>query len=378
MPALAPQSELNGPNPVALANERVGPLRYLRNAMRNRLFAFLRKLAGTDDARAILTNVLQNQMSRLPDLHESDLFTKAQPYTDLGVNEAASQASLRDDVIIITARFRSGSTLLWNLFRHLDGYTAYYEPFNERRWFDPKTRGRHTDTTHRGVEDYWREYEGLESLGEYYREAWIDHNLFMDAQSWDPGMKKYVEMLIDRASGRPVLQFNRIDFRLPWFRHHFPNAKLLHLYRHPRDQWCSSLVNPAAVPRELTVAEFTRHDHYYLRNWARDLKYHFPFLDESQVSHPYQLFYYIWKLSYLFGRRYAHYSLAFEDLTADPMRALSELFTAAAVREAPIAELAHLVDKPRSGRWREYAPEEWFQKHEADCERVLAEFLRGT
>ena len=38
--------------------------------------------------------------------------------------------------IIITGRFRSGSTLLWNIFRDLPECTAYYEPFNERRWFD--------------------------------------------------------------------------------------------------------------------------------------------------------------------------------------------------------------------------------------------------
>jgi hypothetical protein len=30
--------------------------------------------------------------------------------------------------IFITARFRSGSTLLWNMFRRLRGYRAYYEP----------------------------------------------------------------------------------------------------------------------------------------------------------------------------------------------------------------------------------------------------------
>jgi hypothetical protein len=42
-----------------------------------------------------------------------------------------------------------------------------------------------------------------------------------------------------------VLQFNEIDLRLPWFRAHFPTARILHLYRHPREQWCSSLFDPS-------------------------------------------------------------------------------------------------------------------------------------
>jgi hypothetical protein len=126
------------------------------------------------------------------------------------------------------------------------------------------------------------------------------------------------------------------------------------------------------------VADFARHDHFYLRNWARDLKYHFPFLDEGLASHPYQLFYYVWKLSYLFGRRYAHYGLAFEDLTAAPEGCLEGLFGALGIQGASVARLAGLVGQPRSGRWREYAPEGWFREQEAACERVLAEYFRGT
>src|SRR5262249_12587557 len=149
----------------------------------------------------------------------------------------------RGDAILITARFRSGSTLLWNIFRHVDGCVAFYEPFNERRWFDPACRGQHVDPSHKQVDDYAREYEGFEQLAEYYRDEWIGRNLFMDEASWDPAMKQYVDLLINEAPGRPILQFNRIDFRLPWMRRHYPAAKIVHLYRHPRDQWCSSLLD---------------------------------------------------------------------------------------------------------------------------------------
>ena len=282
---------------------------------------------------------------------------------------------MRNDVIIITARFRTGSTLLWNLFRNIPGHTAYYEPFNERRWFDSAARGSHRDLTHRKVEDYWREYEGLAILGKYYQQQWIDRDLFMDADVWDPAMKRYVEILIEHAAGRPVLQFNRIDFRLPWFRWHFPCAKVIHLYRHPRDQWISSLVDAASCPKEITTRDFGPRDHYYLGCWARDLKYQFPFLDESQIEHPYQMFYYLWQMSYMFGRRYAHHSLAFEDLTDNPESCLKELFAVLNVANGDLEHLRGIIDKPKPGRWKEYADQDWFYRQEAICDGVLRDFF---
>jgi hypothetical protein len=359
-------------------HERIGPLGWLRDKLRGLLFGFLRKLTGNDEARALGVAALRPLLPRRPRIPEGGVAVDVQPYADLGTAPRPGGAAVRDDVIFITARFRSGSTLLWNLFRHVDGFTSYYEPFNERRWFDPAARGTHTDPSHRRVEDYWREYHSLAFLGEHYRESWIDHNLYMDADSWDPAMKRYVELLIEHASGRPVLQFNRIDFRLPWFRHHFPRAKLVHLYRHPRNQWCSSLVDPSACPREATPADFARHDHYYLLNWVRDLADHFPFLGKVQAAHPYRLFYFVWKLSYLFGRWHAHYSLAFEDLTANPRVCLGELFRALNLSNVRPEDLEHLIETPQRDRWKSYAEDAWFRGHEAACEEVLAEFFRRT
>jgi hypothetical protein len=40
-------------------------------------------------------------------------------------------------------------------------------------------------------------------------------------------------------------------------------------------------------------------------------------LDPATVTHPYRLFYFIWKLSFSFGTTYAHHSLGFEALTAN-------------------------------------------------------------
>jgi hypothetical protein len=297
------------------------------------------------------------------------------PYPDVGVSQATQQSSQRNDPIFITARFRSGSTLLWNIFRHIEGVTSYYEPFNERQWFNKDLHGERVDTTHHYVSDYWLEYDGLEILQHYYDTAWIDKNLFMDSSCWAPAMKRFVELLIEKAPGRPVLQFNRVDFRLPWFRHYFPHVNIIHLYRHPRDQWYSSLMGSRGFPQTAAMTQFEPHDHFYLRHWARDLQFHFPFLDESLIEHPYQMFYYIWKLSYLFGVKYAHYSIPYEDLVTDTETCLSHLLSSVGIHHYHMEQLTGLIAKPSLAQWKRYADEDWFRHHESLCETTLAHFF---
>lgn len=368
-----PSSAGNGQRPP----QRAGFLGRLRQRLRGAFFRLVKRVADTDDAKDIQVSRMQGLLPRREALEPRSVDVGASPYPDLGQADRGNRASDRDDIVLISARFRSGSTLLWNLFRATGKCTAYYEPFNERRWFDPAARGERTDPTHRGVADYWREYEGLEELRELYREDWIRRDLFMDADSWAPEMKRYLEVLVERAPGRPVLQFNRADFRLPWLRRAFPRAKLVHLYRHPRDQWLSTLTDPAAFSGKGTLAEFDGYDEYYLKMWAGDLKHHFPFLGEGQDQHPYRLFYLIWKLSYLFGRRYADVCLAYEDLLKEPETRLADLFGEIGLEGVDVPALRGLIEKPRSGRWRGYADEDWFREHEARGEAVLADFFAG-
>ena len=364
----------NGTNRYALLFKKA----QLRQVIRNGVFRFIRKISETDDARSIWSNTLKGQLAcQLPSWLKEWQRTSC-PYDDLGSYDPANQPAQRSDVIIITGRFRTGSTLLWNLFRHIDGVTSYYEPFNERRWFDPHARGYGVDPTHRKVDDYWREYRGLTILSEYYCEEWTEKHLYMDGSFWAPKMKRYVELMIEKAPGRPVLQFNRIDLRLPWFRQNFPNALILHLYRHPRDQWCSTLVDPRCFGKEGTIEQFAPQDKFYLRMWARDLKYHFPFLDEASVSHPYQLFYYLWKLSYVFGRAFADHSVAYEDIVNDPDRRLNQLLKFSRIEQYDLNRLKSLIEKPKGGRWKTYADEEWFRRHESMCETTMADFFAAV
>jgi hypothetical protein len=289
------------------------------------------------------------------------------PYFELPKQQ--TPIALREDPIFITSRFRSGSTLLWNLFRQIDSCTSFYEPFNERQWFNPSIRGSKVDDTHRGVNDYWAEYEQMEELRNLYNEDWIREALLMTEASWSPLMKSFIEKLIELSPKRPVLQFNRIDFRLPWIKHHFPNAKILHLHRNPRDQWCSFLTDSALMNKD--KVESTYHDAFYLDVWCTDLAKHYPFLDPRITKHPYQRFYLLWKLSYLFGQKYADYSFSYDQLISDPTAELQKLLTAFNIKNIQLQSLLDIFASPAKEKWKTYADEDWFIQHEAICETIL-------
>jgi hypothetical protein len=344
----------------------------LRTRARAWFFGTLRKAFETDDGRNIAIGALNGLVAGRPRLPAIPFEA---PYADLPGSR--TEAADYSGTVFITARFRTGSTLLWNIFRHCGGCRSYYEPLNERRWFDAGARGDRIDPTHRGVDDYWREYEGLTELGAWHRVDWTVRGLYMDESAWDADLQQYFDRLILRAGpDRAVLQCNRIDFRLPWLRRQFPGAAFVHLYRHPRDQWCSALMQPRAVPRDVTLGQFEPYDHFYLERWGVDLRRHFPFLPVSSDTPPYLLFYFIWKLSYLFGVAYADVSLAFEDLVAAPERQIRRLMQTIGV-DADAAKLARLVSAAPTGQWRSFADDGWFRPHEEAAERVLAEFFRN-
>ncbi len=347
----------------------------MRHLFRRQIFKFLKKLSQTSDAKAIVVRMLNGLLHSSARSALRASYDRPLPYSDVGTVCRRMPTAQRSDIVFITGRFRSGSTLLWNVFRQVEGCTAYYEPFNERRWFDALARGQTMDVTHRGVSNYWKEYDGLEELGRYFSDEWPTKDLFMDAQSWQPAMKRYIEILVERACGRPILQFNRIDFRLPWIRHHFPHARIVHLYRHPRDEWYSSLFHDRCKDRACSLEEFFEHEGFYLRAWSRDLQYHFPFLALEFIRHPYHLFYLIWRLSYLYGMQYAHYSVAYEHIMESPRMALGDLFSVLDIQRYDLDMITSFIDPRQTGRWKQYADEDWFREQEALCEATIEEFM---
>jgi hypothetical protein len=325
------------------------------------------------ESRSTVSRGLRDQSIAAPVPGLGDLLGR-RPYADL----TPCASSPRRPAIFVTGRFRSGSTLVWNLFRHTPGVVAYYEPLNERRWFDPARRSAGTDPTHLGVSNYWAEYDGLEELAGVYDEAWTHRQLYMTADAWAPGLKQYIDVLIRRAEGIPVLQFNRVDFRLPWLRRHYPDARLVHVYRHPRDQWLSTLGRARPDMRDLRLATYQPYDGFYLESWGRDLSLVFPFLATAPNDHPYELFFQIWRLSYLFGMEYAHGSISYEDLLADPRASVTRLMTLSGLPQYPLDTLTGLIEPVGVGKWASLPGAEVLPQIEARVEATLREYFGAT
>src|SRR5262245_55459716 len=112
-------------------------LRRMRETTRSKFFGALRHVANIEDSRRILTDAvhLQPYVNCTPEL--AACHGLEPPYAELRRQDTRMLLPHHRRPLFITGRFRSGSTLLWQLFRALPGVTCYYEPFNERRWFDP-------------------------------------------------------------------------------------------------------------------------------------------------------------------------------------------------------------------------------------------------
>lgn len=343
-----------------------------RGYLRNAYFRLIGKTLAHPQGRAAAAAGLRGLLHWKPRLSDQPIERLEDYYPELLPQEVSGTGR---DPIFITSRFRSGSTLLWNVFRQV-GCTSYYEPLNERRWFDRSTRGEHVDSSHRKVTDYWREYDSVTGLGDLYCEEWTTQNFFMDEAHWAPQLKSYIRQLVIQAQERPVLQFNRIDFRLPWIRRAFPEATIVHLFRHPRDQWLSTFLRRPPFPPNGRMADFAWHDEFYLLRWCRDLKYHFPFLDESTVDHPYQLFYFVYKLSFLFGQQHADHAVCFEHLVRNPEHQLGQLFDDLRIDDQLVEQGCSVFGEPKLGRWTDYADDSWFRRHEEQCEAVLSDFIK--
>ena len=207
-------------------------------------------------------------------------------------------------IIFISGRFRSGTSLLWNIFNSLDNYKSWYEPLHPNlishiKYVKPKA-------DHIGVDDYWSNYLGLEDLENMHSQSFGQNRLLMEKdESW-PELKKYIDFLIKNSKDKiPVLQFNRMDLRLSWLRNQYPNSTIIHAHREPVSLWFSNR-------KHLKAAEWHDESHpdaYDLMQWSVDLATHFPVLIKEAERSSYFRHYFIWKLSRKIGQAEADIQL---------------------------------------------------------------------
>src|SRR5262245_11398537 len=91
-----------------------------RMRLRRVFFHFLQRVAATEDAKVMATDTLRGLLRWQPAIDPKH-FKMAQPlYEELGQHHCEAQVAQPRNAIIITGRFRSGSTFLWNIFRHIE------------------------------------------------------------------------------------------------------------------------------------------------------------------------------------------------------------------------------------------------------------------
>jgi hypothetical protein len=122
----------------------------------------------------------------------------------------------------------------------------------------------------------------------------------------------------------------------------------------------------------------TYQDAFYLDSWCRDLAQHYPILDKRNTPHPYQRFYYLWKLSYLHGMKYSDHNLSFEQLTQQPEIEISQLYKVLDIPQENIEQLCSVIQAPQPDQWKQYAEDSWFSQLEVECEQNLSILLNDV
>ena len=207
---------------------------------------------------------------------------------------------MKQNPVFIVGRYRSGTSYFWHIFNQLDRFRAWYEPLHPQLPAQIKHTAPKAD--HVYIQDYWTAYRALDDLSRHHRIEFGSERLYLTAQDSWPELRHYLDYLINASGDRqPVLQFNRMDFRLPWLTGFYPHAQLLYLKRNPIQLWCSQRKHIAKDSHN----DESYADAYELMQWCADLAPLLPFLAPQKERHGFYRFYCLYRLSVLMGTYYA-------------------------------------------------------------------------
>jgi len=296
--------------------------------------------------------------------------------------------NLAKDSIFITARYRTGSTYLYSLFSSLINVVGFYEPLNSlivdflNKKDDIENQKFKYRLSHTFNGNYFSEYKSLEQeiFMKKYKSDFGMINIVMSWMDEYEELKDYVAFLISSHPGKlKMLQFNRIDFRLAWFKVNFSKALIVNLRRNPRDVYSSyiglylrwyekdqyksdddlgELVNCIGLNVELnalcevSIPQFSPHD---LNN--------------------YEKIYLLNQLSNHWADRFADLVIEYESLVQDPVGELSKIVSQISNFELNFESELIEPRKDRVNVWQEYQPESWFKACEAKCDNLIEQIL---
>jgi hypothetical protein len=215
---------------------------------------------------------------------------------------------MKQKPLFILGRFRSGTSHFWHIFNQLSEFKAWYEPLHPQLLSQIKYTEPKADHVH--IEDYWTAYRSLKDLSDHHDIGFGSRRLYLTAQdSWSE-LRQYLDYLITASDNlQPVLQFNRMDFRMPWLTGFYPQAKTLYLKRNPLQLWYSQRKH---IPEEERINE-SYADAYELMQWCTDLAPLLPFLSPQRERHAFYRFYMLYRLSVIMGTHYADVVIDLEE-----------------------------------------------------------------
>ncbi len=236
--------------------------------------------------------------------------------------------------IFIHSLWRAGSTYLFQVFRRSKtGYYCYQEPLHEyvllnrfnKLIFDEENRCLQKKLRHPALtRGYYCElYKVFDSVGNLLNKSFVLDGYFDQVCSFD--LKKYLDTLITKAEGIPVIQECRTSNRIKALKEAFSGVHLF-LWRNPWDQWWSFkvdsyfeiclqlIVNAVSAPeliekirQHIGFAEF--HDD----DIQKELSYFelLPLAPENS----YLIFYALWCMAWIEAQNHADLSINIDQLT---------------------------------------------------------------
>ncbi|MDL1957277.1 MAG: hypothetical protein LWW95_09595 [Candidatus Desulfofervidus auxilii] len=162
------------------------------------------------------------------------------------------------------------------------------------------------------AQSYFAEYIPLSiKISKIFRKEFPYDLYFLSPETQCNNLKKYIDMLINHAKGRPVFKFVRSLFRIRWLKENF-NSLNIFLWRNPRDVWESInsmldkgfrmllILNSPSKPEPIReLASFIGIDEFHSPDLILEMAYFHKIANRLSPEKHYFVFFTLWCMSFL-------------------------------------------------------------------------------